>query len=253
MCPEIYHEVPPPAVSHDAAYLVACNSEGFVLLGLSLETGEQLWPQQLLAAATIVGYMVQLPPAPVWSSDDGMVYAAASIGQGVAKVSAHSASTGETVWATNVSGHLCSSMKWLDVAAVSRGVLLLWDNFTVRAVQASSGKDLWNTSSMNFSVVLASAVPVVSTDSMIVPISYEDPTCTSALEGKLSYFVELALSDGALLGRVESPKGIYAAEVSSPVSAGGLWVFTYTHFAGYIQKSVVVALKPPTVDSAVMV
>merc|ERR1719503_432070 len=147
-----------------------------------------------------------------------MVYAAAPISEGVAKVSAHSASTGEIVWATN-----------------------------------ASGKELWNTSSMNFSVVLASAVPVLSTDSMIVPISYEDPTCTSALEGKLSHFAELALSDGTLLGRVEAPTGMYAAEVSSPVSVGGLWVFTWAHFAGYLQKSVIIALKPPTVDSTVVV
>jgi outer membrane protein assembly factor BamB len=255
MCPALYREVPPPVVSHDAAYIVACNSEGFVLLGLSLETGEQLWPQQLLATANIVGYTVEIPPSPVWSSEDGMVYAAAFGGQqGVFKVSAHSASTGEMVWATNVSGHSCYTMRWLDVAAVSRGMLLLWDNFTLRAVQADSGKHLWDTSSMNFSIALGSAVPVISTNSMLVPISYEDPSC-DVFEGKLSYFAELAVDDGTLLGFVDapslSPRGMYAAEASSPVSAGGLWVFTWT--PGYPQQSVVFALKPSTVDSAVVV
>lgn len=60
------------------------------------------------------------------------------------------------------------------------------------------------------------------------------------------FIAEISLSDGTLRRRAASPEGIIPAQVTNPVSAGGLWVFSSTE--GHPRKSTIFAIKPPAID-----
>merc|ERR1711974_191726 len=103
----------------------------------------------------------------------------------------------------------------------------MWDKFMIRAVHASTGMPLWNTSQLGVSVVLGGSVPTIHHGAVLVTINDQARTCQSM---KFSpYFIAaVSLNDGSLLGRVKSPARYPPYAATRPVAAEALWIFGET-------------------------
>lgn len=216
---------PRPAVSSTGVYVAACSSGGMVLLGLSLGSGKELFAPRLVRAYDPSDNVLGVPPYPVYSAAHDIVYVPhGEDGAAVSWISARAGATGRELWNTSVAGLDCSALRWTAAAAVSGDALLLWDNYTIRAVAAGTGEAVWDTAASGVAVVGGDTLATAEDGIVLAVVSDGERACESTLHAPW-HVASFSAANGTLLGRAKSPSPYPPASATPPIAAAGLWVF----------------------------
>lgn len=244
-----------PAVGGGAAFVVACNRFGMVLLGFSLRKGELLWKPQLLSLFPGGTPAINTPPAPIVSEKYGMVFVGvdADVLSHNVSIQARDVTTGAQKWALPVDGHNCTSTRWEATAAFSStgDLLLLWDNFALRAVRAATGAEAWTSKLTNVGVHIGNDVTVGVFNgqaALLMLASRAQRSCAATITPGF-LICAVAEDTGAELGCVTAPTSLPSASSLPPVAVSGdLWVHGETCEPPF-QHTMVSAVKAPTANN----
>jgi outer membrane protein assembly factor BamB len=241
-------------VGGGAAFVVACNRLGVVLLGLSLRNGEPLWKPQLLGRFPGGSHAINTPPTPIVSEKYGLVFVGVSadvLSRNVS-IQARDVTSGAQTWALPVGGHNCTSTRWEATGAFSStgDLLLLWDNFAVRAVRVATGAEAWTSKLTNVGARIPSiGVGVVNGKAALLMLASRGQRTCDALITPGYLICAVAEDSGGELGCVTAPTSVPPSSSLPPVAVSGdLWLHGETSMPP-IQHTVVSAVKASTANS----
>jgi len=243
-----------PAVGDGAAFVVACNRHGMVLLGFSLRKGEPLWKPQLLSRFPGGSHAINRPPTPIVSEKYGLVLVgvSASVLSRNVSIQARDVKTGAQEWALPVGGHNCTSTRWEATGALSStgDLLLFWDNFALRAVRAATGAEAWTSKLTNVGARIPSiGTGVVNGKAALLMLASRGQRTCGALITPGYLICAVAEDSGSELTCVAAPTSLPPASSLPPVAVtGDLWVQGETSMPP-LQHTVVRAVKVPTAES----
>lgn len=244
-----------PAIGGGAAFVVACSREGVVLLGFSLRSGKPLWKPQLLSRFPGGGHAINPPPAPLVSEKYGLVLvgASASLLSNNVSIQARDVKTGDLQWGLKVNGHNCTSTRWEETGAFSStgDLLLLWEDFALRAVRVATGADAWTSKLTDVGARIPSmgSTVIKGKAALLTLASHGKRTCGALITPGGYLICAVAEDSGSELGCVTAPTTLPPASALPPVAVrGGLWVHGETS-APPLQHTVVRAVKGSTGQS----